>query len=132
MAGVRWYGHEATTPEVLAGLEAMLEAGNPNEVVTVAEEQGEIAGFYGLVDEGEFVELLRMFLTTNRIGKGYGTLLWEHAIETASATHTRMKIVADPGARRFYEVKGAVLEKDTEAAPGLVLGVYWYELSPST
>ncbi|MCB1245956.1 MAG: GNAT family N-acetyltransferase [Acidimicrobiia bacterium] len=128
---VRWYGHETATEELFAGLEAQLEAGHPTEVITVGEEDGELVGFHGLVDEGEFVDLLRMFLTIDRIGKGYGSQLWDHAVEMAATTHDRMRIIADPGARGFYETKGAVLERDMEPSPGFRLGVYWYDLTAS-
>ncbi len=130
MAGVRWYEHEAATDELLVGLEAEIEAGYPNEAVTVGEENGEVAGFYGLVDDKEHIELLRMFLTVDRIGKGYGSQLWDHAVSAAArTTHRRMKIIADPGARGFYERKGAILDAEIEPAPGFLLGVYWYDLT---
>lgn len=128
MAGVRWYQHDAATEDLLENLESMIETGNPKEVVTVAEMEDTIVGFYGLVDEGAFVDLLRMFLRTDSIGMGYGTQLWNNAVEVAATTHGRMRIVADPGARHFYESKGAILETEMEPAPGFVLGVYWFDL----
>lgn len=128
LAGVRFYDHPHPPPDNFAGLAAMLDAGHPKEVVTVAEEDGVIVGFYSLVDEDEYVELLRMFLDTDQIGKGYGKQLWLHAVEAASHLGDRLRILSDPGARGFYEAMGAVLEKEWESDPGFVLGIYWYDL----
>ena len=52
LAGVRFYDHPHPPPDNFADLAAMLDAGHPKEVVTVAEEGGVIVGFYGLVSEG--------------------------------------------------------------------------------
>jgi GNAT superfamily N-acetyltransferase len=107
----------------------MLETGNPDEVVTVAEEDGRIVGFHGLVDEGDCVELLRMLLETDVIGRGYGVRLWAHAVEAAKTIGDWMRILSDPGARGFCERRGAVLEKDFEPYSGFVMGIYWYDLT---
>ena len=122
---------EDFSPNDFADLAAMLEAGNPDEVITVAEHDGEVIGFYGLVVEDDFVELLRMFLAIDRIGKGYGRTLWRHAVESARRHGERLRILADPGARGFYEAMGAELDREVEAYPGFVLGLYWYDLTDS-
>ena len=131
LAGVRFYDHPNPPPNDFADLAAMLEAGNPDEVITVAEHDGEVIGFYGLVVEDDFVELLRMFLAIDRIGRGYGRTLWRHAVESARRHGERLRILADPGARGFYEAMGAELDREVEAYPGFVLGLYWYELTDS-
>src|ERR1044072_1990408 len=52
--------------------------------VFVLEEQGSIAGFYSLSAEGpQEVELLHLFVEPRTIGRGFGKLLFQHAVETA-------------------------------------------------
>jgi GNAT superfamily N-acetyltransferase len=128
VAGVETYGYRDTFPEALVGLENLLEQGNPREILTVAEEGGEVAGFHGLVPEDGFVELLRMFVTPDRIGKGYGKEIWHHAVGMARKISRRVKIVSDPGAMWFYQAMGAELAETIEVSPGFSLGLFWYEI----
>lgn len=130
LAGVRYWGHDENHPEAYAGLAALLEKepGPENHPVYVLEEDGEVAGFFELRDRGDHVELLRMFLRPELIGKGYGRRLWEEATAVAAESHERMLIMSDPKATSFYEAMGAILEEEHTVAPGFTLGKYWYEL----
>lgn len=130
LAGVRHWGHHENHPDAYAGLAARLEkeTGPENHPVYVLEEDGEVVGFFELRDRGEHMELLRMFLTPERIGTGYGRRLWTEAVDVAARTHDRMLIMSDPGATGFYEAMGATFEDETTVAPGFTLGKYWYEL----
>jgi len=130
LAGIRYWGHHESHPEAYAGLVVSVEAEDSpdNFPVFVLEADGEVVGFYELRDRGEHVELLRMFLREDLIGKGFGRTLWDHAINEAAKIHDRMLIMSDPEALGFYAAMGAVLEKHHEVAPGVSLGVYWYEL----
>ncbi len=129
LAGVATHDHARTHPRAHADLTRMIEEGTPGEVVTVAEENGRVVGFHGLVDEGDHIEMKRLFLAVECIGRGYGKAIWRHAVQTAARTHVTMRIVSDPGSRWFYEAMGAVLEREIEPYEGFVLGVYTFPLT---
>lgn len=133
LEGVRYWGHDIEFPDVFAGLSATLAAddGPQDHLVFVLEEAGETIAFYDLRDRGDHIELVRMFMKPELIGKGYGRKLWEHSVTAAAASHDRMLIMSDPKAMGFYSAMGATLEKTVEVAPGFNLGVYWYELPTS-
>ncbi len=130
LEGVRYWGHDTEFPDVFVGLAATLAAddGPQNHLVFVLEEAGEAIAFYDLRDRGDHIELVRMFMTSELIGNGYGRKLWDHAVTTAAVSHDRMLIMSDPKAMGFYAAMGAKLEKTVEVAPGFNLGVYWYDL----
>jgi len=131
LAGVHFWGHHESHPEAYAGLLAQLAGadGPENHVAWVLENDGQADAFYELRDRGDHVELLRMFMWPELIGRGVGRMLWNHAVQEASRTHDRMLIMSDPAATGFYEAMGATLEKSVEVAPDFVLGKYWYDLT---
>jgi GNAT superfamily N-acetyltransferase len=131
LAGIRHWGHDREFPEAYQGLVSMVagEGGPENHPVFVLEEDAEVVGFFELRDRGEHVELLRMFLRTDLIGKGYGLTLWDQAVERARGMGERMLIMSDPGSVGFYSAMGAHLEKTVEVSPGFALGVFWYDLT---
>lgn len=131
LTGVRHWGHDQNHPEVYQGLAMLLESeeGPDLHPVFVLEDDGKVVGFYDLRDRGDHVELVRMFLSPDLIGHGYGRTLWDHAVEQATAMSARMLIMADPGAVGFYQAMGAHLERHQEVAPGFSLGVFWYDLN---
>ena len=133
LAGVRYWGHDVNHPEAYDGLVSTLAAedGPEHHPVWVLAEDDEVVAFYELRDRGDHAELLRMFMRPDRIGQGYGTRLWHHAVATAATTHDRMLIMSDPSARGFYAPMGATLDKTVEVAPGFELGVFWYDLAPT-
>jgi len=130
LAGIRHWGHDRDHPQAYQGLVESLSAddGPERHPVFVLEEDGEAVAFYELRDRDDHVELLRMFMRWDLIGRGYGRTLWNHAVQEASRTHDRMLIMSDPRATGFYEAMGAPLERRHEIAPGLSLGVHWYDL----
>ncbi len=130
LAGARHWGHDHAHPEAYAGLAAHLKAedGPEHHPVFVREEAGEVIAFYELRDRGDHVELLRMFMSNDLIGQGYGRVLWNHAVEQAAQMHDRMLIMSDPGAVGFYRAVGATFERSQEVAPGFSLGVFWHDL----
>ena len=74
----------------------------------VAFVDGEVAGFYVVVDDGEKAILDHMWIMPCYIGAGLGRELFEHALETASSLGASlMEIEADPNAEGFYERMGA-------------------------
>jgi N-acetylglutamate synthase-like GNAT family acetyltransferase len=78
-----------------------------NEVY-VAEEQGELLGFYGLVSKEGTAELDHLWVSPTYIGRGVGKELFLHAMQIASTRNfTNVHIVADPNAEAFYQKMGA-------------------------
>lgn len=103
--------------------------------VYVIEEQGSIAGFYSLgtesAEEDVEVELLHLFVEPLTIGRGFGKLLFRHAVETARGLgFQRLLIGSDPFALKFYEAMGArrVGEVASIVRPGRMLPLLHYHL----
>lgn len=130
LEGIRYWGHHHRFPAAYRKLVAQIEAddGVGDATVRVLEENGEVAAFYDLRDRGDHIELLRMFQTVDRIGTGYGRLLWDDCVATASRRADRMLIISDPGAAGFYARMGAQPERTVEPVPGFELTVFWYAL----
>lgn len=102
--------------------------------VFVLEERGSVAGFYSLSGEGADVELMHLFVEPLAIGRGYGKLLFKHAVETARRfKFERMLIGSDPNALEFYEAMGArrVGEVASIMRPGRMLPLLHYALLSS-
>jgi GNAT superfamily N-acetyltransferase len=102
--------------------------------VFVIEEQGSIRGFYSLSGEGEEVELMHIFVEPAAIGRGYGKLLFRHAVETARRLkYEQLVIGSDPQAVGFYEAMGArrVGEIASPIRAGRMLPLLHYSLLSS-
>ena len=85
--------------------------------VYVAEENGEIRGFYALCVTGSDAELEHMWVTPASIGTGVGKELFLDAMERAATLQVReIGISADPNAAGFYERMGATHVGDTDAS----------------
>ena len=84
--------------------------------VYVAEDEGEIRGFYALCVSGDKAELEHMWVTPACIGTGIGKELFLDAMERAAALNVRdVELSADPNAAGFYKRMGAVQIGDTES-----------------
>jgi len=133
--GVAHWGHDVNFPDAVAGLRA---SGMPDRdfisanLVEVLVDGTRVAGFYSLTPSGDDVELVHMFVASDRIGTGCGRRLWERAVARAASAAPRMMIMADPQAKTFYTAMGARLERDVEVSPGFSLGLMWYELGGAT
>ena len=74
----------------------------------VAEEEGEVVGFYQLIADGSKMELEHMWVKPQYMNKGIGKQLMAHAITAAKVRGAkRMSIDADPNATAFYLSCGA-------------------------
>jgi predicted N-acetyltransferase YhbS len=74
----------------------------------VAEENGEVVGFYQLIADGDKMELEHMWVKPEHMNKGIGKQLIAHAITTAKSKGAkRISIDADPNATAFYLSCGA-------------------------
>ena len=84
--------------------------------VYVADEDGEIRGFYALCVRGDKAELEHLWVTPACIGTGIGKELFLDAMERAAAVDVRdVELTADPNAAGFYERMGAVQIGEAES-----------------
>ena len=76
--------------------------------VYVAEENGQIQGFYALIVTGDKAELDHMWVKPTLIGTGIGKELFLDAMERAAALKvSAVEISSDPNAAGFYRRMGA-------------------------
>ena len=76
--------------------------------VYVAEENGQIQGFYALIVTGDKAELDHMWVKPTLIGTGIGKELFLDAMERAAALKvSAVEISSDPNAAGFYKRMGA-------------------------
>src|SRR5437867_3686004 len=88
-----------------------------NNYVYVAEQDGEIRGFYALCLVEDKAELEHMWVQPSYIGTGIGKELFLDAMERAANLNVReVELSADPNAAGFYERMGArqIGETDSE------------------
>ena len=79
-----------------------------NNHVFVAESDGQIVGFYSLVDRQDKAELDHMWVSPEHMGTGVGKELFIHAMQHASARNiSEVEILSDPNAEGFYRKMGA-------------------------
>ncbi|HEU4433936.1 MAG TPA: GNAT family N-acetyltransferase [Pyrinomonadaceae bacterium] len=88
-----------------------------DNLVYVAEKDGEVRGFYALCVSGNKAELEHMWVTPESIGTGIGKELFLDAMERATTLKVReIEISADPNAAGFYERMGASQIGETDAS----------------
>jgi len=102
-------------------------------LVHVATYDGEPAGTYALVGEGEQIDLEHFWIDPRWIAKGLGQALFEHAAYEAAALGARtLEILSDPHAEGFYLKMGALRVGEAAAAiddqPDRVLPRLHYDL----
>ncbi len=74
-----------------------------------------IIGFYGLL-LAEEVSLEHLFIEPMYIGKGYGKMLWNHALEECKKLGIReFTIITSPDAREFYLRLGATIYSEVDS-----------------
>lgn len=87
-----------------------------DNLVYVAEEDGEIRGFYALCVNDNKAELEHMWVTPRCIGTGTGKELFLDAMERAAKFSVReVEISADPNVAGFYERMGAKKIGETDS-----------------
>ncbi|HEX6444567.1 MAG TPA: GNAT family N-acetyltransferase [Streptosporangiales bacterium] len=80
-----------------------------NPVFVLEGDDGRL-GFYAFIEQDDDELLLdKLFVDADQIGKGYGRLLWQHAVGTARELgRSEFVIGSDPNAAPFYAAMGAV------------------------
>lgn len=86
--------------------------------VYAAFDGADCVGFYAIAGDGEMCDLEHMWVAPDRIGRGVGTRLFEHAIVTLRAEGgSALAIVSDPFAEGFYVKMGARRIGDWPSTP---------------
>lgn len=92
-----------------------------NSHPTFVLDEGRPVGFYSLHGDPPQAELSFMFVAPAAIGKGYGSLLWRHAVQTAEKLGFQELVVdSDPHAEGFYLRMGS--HRAATASSGSVPG----------
>jgi len=109
---------------------------DPRKIWRLAEVDGRIAGYFGVVpcDEDGSCEVEALFVEPGDIGGGLGKILFDALVElAASSGYRRLVIQSDPNALGFYEAMGAVKigELASDSIPGRSLPLLEMELSPT-
>ena len=79
-------------------------------------EDDTIIGFYGLMVKHEETSLEYLFIEPKYIGKGYGKILWSHALEECKKLGIgAFTIITSPDARGFYLNLGATVYKEADS-----------------
>jgi GNAT superfamily N-acetyltransferase len=97
----------------------------------VADLAGRIAGFYGFEPEAAGVGLDYLFVAPDRVGRGIGRALWQHAVATARALgYPALIVVSDPNAEGFYLKMGChrIGTRPSELEPGRQLPLLRFAL----
>ena len=85
--------------------------------VYLAEDNGQIQGFYALIVTGDKAELDHMWVKPTLIGTGIGKELFLDAMERAAALKViAVEILSDPNAAGFYRRLGATDVGETDAS----------------
>jgi GrpB-like predicted nucleotidyltransferase (UPF0157 family)/GNAT superfamily N-acetyltransferase len=110
------WGYDASFLEACR-TELTLEPGAVERLrATVAEDSGEIVGFYALGGGAPEGELSFFFVEPGRIGTGIGALLWQDCLATAARIGlSRIRIESDPFAEGFNSAMGATRVGDVQS-----------------
>ena len=79
-----------------------------NNPVYVAEDEGNVLGFYALVMGADKAQLDHLWVAPAHIGSGVGKELFIHAMQNAAGQDiSEVEISSDPNAEGFYKKMGA-------------------------
>ena len=92
-----WQADLTISPEFIA-----------NNDVYVAEQEGELLGFYALIVRENKAELEHMWVAPKHVGSGVGKELFINAMQRAAGQNvSEVQISSDPHAEGFYQKMGA-------------------------
>ncbi len=102
--------------------------------VHVAEVDGRVVGWSGLIPRGGVCWLDDLWVEPSSIGTGIGSRLFRHAAQVAAELGaSRMEWEAEPNALGFYERMGGRHVRDSEPSEwGRVLQVMAVDLTPAS
>ena len=129
------WGYDPDFLEVCRGELTLTPEFVKSSEVWVVEAERAVVGFYSLGPRGQEVELAHFFVAPGAIGRGYGRLLWQHAVEAARNLGFRYLMVeSDPYAEGFYQKMGAerVGEAPSTVQSGRLLPLLRFPLGQPT
>jgi GNAT superfamily N-acetyltransferase len=111
-----YWGYDEEYMESFKDIYSVSENYISNYPTFILEDKEIIVGFYSfLMNSGE-TELEYFFIDPDYIGKGYGKLLWNHAVQSAKSLNIEdFEIVTSPEAIGFYIKMGAVKIGEVES-----------------
>lgn len=110
------WGHDSDLMEAFRTSYAVTPAYIKKEPVHVLERAGKILGFYGLLTSDATSSLEYLFIDPDSFGKGYGRLLWHHALKCFEENGIQeFSIVTSPEAKDFYLKLGALYVMEVES-----------------
>lgn len=76
----------------------------------VLEDEGDIIGFYVVIQEAYLGEVEYFYIKPRYMGKGYGRIMWEHMIDLCESFGIlEIELVTSPQAKEFYINMGVVV-----------------------
>jgi GNAT superfamily N-acetyltransferase len=97
--------------------------------VWVLENEGDVAGFYGLIHHEGFCVLDHLWLLPRFIGSGFGRLMFEHAVQRAAEVDaSRLEWEAEPNSIAFYRRMGARQVRETHSTLGRTVPIMALDL----
>lgn len=76
----------------------------------VLEDEGDIIGFYVVIQEAYLGEVEYFYIKPRYMGKGYGRIMWEHMIDLCESFGIlEIELVTSPQDKEFYINMGAVV-----------------------
>jgi GNAT superfamily N-acetyltransferase len=125
-----YWGYDPETVRSWAAAGDFSARGLQQKHFYVAESQGEAIAWAALISRGEVIWLDDMWVDPPWIGKGIGTLLFEHCVgEGRRLGGEQMEWEAEPHAVGFYEKVGGRYLRDSQPSEwGRVLPVMGLEL----
>lgn len=99
-----------------------------DNTVYVAEDNGQILGYYSIVTENGIYSLDNIFIKPKYIRCGVGTTLFNHLNDTLKRGGISfLQIVSDPHAKGFYEKMGAkYIGEKASSIEGRTMSIYKY------
>lgn len=111
-----YWGYDSHFMDKFKELYLVTEDFIKNNPTYVLKEKDTIIGFYGILLDDIEASLEYLFIEPKYIGKGYGKILWNHALEECQKLGiSEFTIITSPDARGFYLRLGARIYKQVES-----------------
>jgi GNAT superfamily N-acetyltransferase len=104
-----YWGYDLNFMEKFKFIYKVTEEFINNNPTFVIEEGENIIGFYGVTSSDKETSLEYLYVEPQKIGKGYGKLLWNHMVDVCSKRGmNEIVLVTSPQAKEFYIKMGAI------------------------